>query len=218
MCLTAEGMFWYYIYIFCQEQWKTSSHTPGKRKDRSKNEDEEGGSEKRRRKGSKRRKDQKTKTQYEEDEEDEYRDEPEAEDDYVNLARDNDADNSERAPDHLLAAAGLEDSDAEDDMVRVVFFLVNNLCSLLLCYLLFPLLMCFCRLIHLILISTPLENLNVHLSVRFMLLLFRFIISCQLPYTLFSAAGTSSICNRTEATSMVRIWRWRASPETSSTT
>ncbi|RLN07648.1 hypothetical protein C2845_PM11G03610 [Panicum miliaceum] len=48
-----------------KEQWKTSSHTPGKRKDRSKNEDEEGG---------------------------------------------------KRAPDHLLAAAGLEDSDAEDDM------------------------------------------------------------------------------------------------------
>jgi len=98
-----------------KEQWKTSSHTPGKRKDRSKNEDEEGGSEKRR-KGNKRRKDQKTKTQYGEDEEDEYRDEPEAEDDYANLSRDNDGDNSERAPDHLLAAAGLEDSDAEDDM------------------------------------------------------------------------------------------------------
>jgi len=97
-----------------KEQWKTSSHTPGKRKDRSKNEDEEGGSEKRR-KGNKRRKDQKTKTQYGEDEEDEYRDEPEAEDDYANLSRDNDGDNSERAPDHL-AAAGLEDSDAEDDM------------------------------------------------------------------------------------------------------
>ncbi|PVH66334.1 hypothetical protein PAHAL_1G211100 [Panicum hallii] len=98
-----------------KEQWKTSSHIPGKRKDRSKNEDEEGGSEKRRRKGNKRRKDQKTKTQYGEDEEDEYRDEPEAEDDYANLSRD-DGDNSERAPDHLLAAAGLEDSDAEDDM------------------------------------------------------------------------------------------------------
>ncbi|CAL4888031.1 unnamed protein product [Urochloa decumbens] len=98
-----------------KEQWKTSSHTPGKRKDRSKNEDEDGGSEKRRR-GNKRRKDQKTKMQYGEEEEDEYRDEPEAEDDYANLSRDNDGDNSERAPDHFLAAAGLEDSDAEDDM------------------------------------------------------------------------------------------------------
>ncbi|TVU30164.1 hypothetical protein EJB05_21773 [Eragrostis curvula] len=99
-----------------KEQWKASSNTPGKRKDRSKHEDEEGGSEKRRRKGSKRRKDQKTNMQYGEEEEDEYREEPEAEDDYANLSRDNDGDNTERAPDHLLAAAGLEDSDADDDM------------------------------------------------------------------------------------------------------
>nr|CAB3449738.1 unnamed protein product [Digitaria exilis] len=98
-----------------KEQWKTSTHTPGKRKDRSKNEDEDGGSEKRR-KGTKRKKDQKTNMQYGEEDENEYRDEPEAEDDYANLSRDNDGDNSERAPDHILAAAGLEDSDAEDDM------------------------------------------------------------------------------------------------------
>lgn len=95
-----------------KEQWKTSSHTPGKRKDRSKTEDEEVGNEKRRRKGIRRRKDQKTR----EEEEDEYKDEPEADDDYADLARYNGADNSERAPDHLLAAAGLDDSDAEDDM------------------------------------------------------------------------------------------------------
>lgn len=101
-----------------KEQWKTSSNTPGKRKDRSKHEDEEGGSEKRRRKGGKRRKDQKTKTQYGEEEEDEYRDEPEGEDDHANVTRDYDGDNSEKAPDHLLAAAGLEDSDADDDMGR----------------------------------------------------------------------------------------------------
>nr|CAB3446557.1 unnamed protein product [Digitaria exilis] len=98
-----------------KEQWKTSTHTPGKRKDRSKNEDEDGGSEKRR-KGTKRKKDQKTNMQYGEEDENEYRDEPEAEDDYANLSRDNGGENSERAPDHLLAAAGLEDSDAEDDM------------------------------------------------------------------------------------------------------
>ncbi|ONM14779.1 Protein CTR9-like protein [Zea mays] len=97
-----------------KEQWKTSSNTPGKRKDRSKTEDEEVGNKKRRRKGI-RRKDQKTKMQYGE-EEDEYKDEPEADDDYADLARYNGADNSERAPDHLLAAAGLDDSDAEDDM------------------------------------------------------------------------------------------------------
>lgn len=106
--------------FFGQEQWKTSSHTPGKRKDRSKTEDEEVGNEKRRRKGIRRRKDQKTKMQYGEEEEDEYKDEPEADDDYADLARYNGADNSEKAPDHLLAAAGLDDSDAEDDMVRTV--------------------------------------------------------------------------------------------------
>lgn len=110
------------ILFFCQEQWKTSSHTPGKRKDRSKTEDEEVGNEKRRRKGIRRRKDQKTKMQYGEEEEDEYKDEPEADDDYADQARYNGADNSERAPDHLLAAAGLDDSDAEDDMVRTVVF------------------------------------------------------------------------------------------------
>jgi RNA polymerase-associated protein CTR9 len=60
--------------------------------------------------------------QYGEDEGDEYRDEPEGEDDYANLSRDNGGDNSERAPDHLLAAAGLEDSDAEDDMVGLWSF------------------------------------------------------------------------------------------------
>lgn len=101
-----------------KEQWKTSSHTPGKRKDRSKTEDEEVGNEKRRRKGIRRRKDQKTKMQYGEEEEDEYKDEPEADDDYADLSRYNGADNSERAQDHLLAAAGLEDSDAEDDTVH----------------------------------------------------------------------------------------------------
>ena len=149
--MVCSDIIYVYMYFFCQEQWKTSSHTPGKRKDRSKNEDEEGGSEKRR-KGNKRRKDQRTKTQYGEDEEDEYRDEPEAEDDYANLSRDNDGDNSERAPDHL-AAAGLEDSDAEDDMVRVVLFLVNNLCSLFF-YLLFSLFMCF--------LSADTSNIDKH--------------------------------------------------------
>lgn len=98
-----------------KEQWKTSSNTPGKRKDRSKHEDEEGGGEKRRKKGGRRRKDQKTKAHYGEEEEDEYRDEPEAEDDYANTARSNDGGDSEKAPGHLLAAAGLEDSDAEED-------------------------------------------------------------------------------------------------------
>jgi len=92
------------------------------------------GNEKRR-KGIRRRKDQKTKMQYGEEEEDEYKDEPEADDDYADLARYNGADNSERAPDHLLAAAGLDDSDAEDDMVRTVVFR-KQLYSLLSMYIL----------------------------------------------------------------------------------
>jgi RNA polymerase-associated protein CTR9 len=94
-----------------KEQWKHSSNSAGKRKDRSKHDDEDGESGKRRRKGGKRRKDQKTKMQYEEEEEDQYRNEPE-EDDYATMTG---GDRSGKAPDHLLAAAGLEDSDAEDD-------------------------------------------------------------------------------------------------------
>lgn len=94
-----------------KEQWKHSSNSAGKRKDRSKHEDEDGESGKRRRKGGKRRKDQKSKMQFEEEEEDQYRNEPE-EDDYTTMTG---GDKSEKAPDHLLAAAGLEDSDAEDE-------------------------------------------------------------------------------------------------------
>lgn len=56
--------------------------------------------------------------QYEDDEEDQYRNEPD-EDDYANMSRDPGGDKPEKAPDHLLAAAGLEDSDAEDETVRV---------------------------------------------------------------------------------------------------
>lgn len=67
------------------------------------------------------------------EEEDEYKDEPEADDDYADLARYNGADNSESAPDHLLAAAGLDDSDAEDDMVRTVLFFINNYIQHFLC-------------------------------------------------------------------------------------
>jgi hypothetical protein len=57
--------------------------------------------------------------QYGEEEEYEYRDE--VDDDYANPSRDNDGDNTKKAPDHLLAAAGLEDSDADDDMVSFFF-------------------------------------------------------------------------------------------------
>lgn len=94
--------------------------------------------------------------QYGEEDENEYRDEPEAEDDYANLSRDNGGENSERAPDHLLAAAGLEDSDAEDDMVRIVFFVHKQLMFIIF-YLPYP---CSCLLSSdaLILINIPLEN------------------------------------------------------------
>jgi RNA polymerase-associated protein CTR9 len=94
-----------------KEQWKHSNNSAGKRKDRSKHEDEDGESGKRRRKGGKRRKDQKSKMPYEEEEEDQYRNEQE-EDDYATMTG---GDNSGKAPDHLLAAAGLDDSDAEDE-------------------------------------------------------------------------------------------------------
>uniref|UniRef100_A0ACD5YLF7 Uncharacterized protein n=2 Tax=Avena sativa TaxID=4498 RepID=A0ACD5YLF7_AVESA len=94
-----------------KEQWKHSSSSAGKRKDRSKHEDEDGESGKRRRKGGKRRKDQKSKTQYGEEEDDQYRNEPE-EDDYATVTG---GDRPEKAPDHLLAAAGLDDSDADDE-------------------------------------------------------------------------------------------------------
>ncbi|XP_008776475.1 protein CTR9 homolog [Phoenix dactylifera] len=99
-----------------KEQWKNSSNiASSKRKERSHGEqDEEGGhGERRRRKGGKRRKkDKKTKTHYEEEEAD-MEDEPEEVDEDANMNDQEDA--TEKAQDHLLAA-GLEDSDAEDDM------------------------------------------------------------------------------------------------------
>ncbi|EHA8587585.1 putative protein CTR9 [Cocos nucifera] len=98
------------------EQWKNSSNiASNKRKERSHGEqDEEGGrGETRRRKGGKRRKkDKKTKAQYEEEEAD-MEDEPEEVDEDASMNDHEDA--TEKAQDHLLAA-GLEDSDAEDDM------------------------------------------------------------------------------------------------------
>ncbi|XP_052181435.1 protein CTR9 homolog [Diospyros lotus] len=109
-----------------KEQWKSS--TPAtKRKDRSQFEDEEGGhSEKRRKKGGKRRKkDKGSKSRYETDEveADVMDDQEEMEDEDANMSYrepsnqiNHQGDQGEEAQD-LLAAAGLEDSDAEDDMV-----------------------------------------------------------------------------------------------------
>ncbi|XP_057971236.1 protein CTR9 homolog isoform X2 [Malania oleifera] len=108
-----------------KEQWKSS--TPAsKRKERSQIEDEEGGhGEKRKRKGGKRRKkDKNTGSRYETaDAEAMMEDQEEMEDDEVNMTyrepsnqmNDQDNDAQDNAQD-LLAAAGLEDSDADDDM------------------------------------------------------------------------------------------------------
>ncbi|CAA6659094.1 unnamed protein product [Spirodela intermedia] len=97
-----------------KEQWKTTGSTPAsKRKDRSVLEDEEGGNgdRKRRRGGKRKRKEKRQKKRYE-DEEDDMEDEHEEVDARENRGREN-------AQDHLLAA-GLEDSDAEDDMAETI--------------------------------------------------------------------------------------------------
>ncbi|KAF9599832.1 hypothetical protein IFM89_001778 [Coptis chinensis] len=110
-----------------KEQWKSS--TPAsKRKDRSHADDEEGGhSENRRRKGGKRRKRDK-KPQYEMDEVEPntmYEDDDDMDDIDTNLVNNHEKDkdqmnrqenDGEENTQDLLAAAGLEDSDVEDDM------------------------------------------------------------------------------------------------------
>ncbi|KAL3332402.1 hypothetical protein AABB24_032798 [Solanum stoloniferum] len=105
-----------------KEQWKSS--TPAsKRKDRPQNEDDEGGhGERRRKKGGKRRKRDK-KSHYESEEAEAEMDDQEEVDDVdrnrnyeesCDQTNDHD-DQAEKNPQDLLAAAGLEDSDAEDD-------------------------------------------------------------------------------------------------------
>ncbi|KAI3447198.1 hypothetical protein Pfo_003863 [Paulownia fortunei] len=104
-----------------KEQWKSSSGS--KRKDKPQTEDEEGGhGEKRRRKGGKRKKKDK-KPRYESEEaEVEVEDQEEMEYEDTNMSykeqynHTNDIeDKEEDMPQDLLAAAGLEDSDAEDN-------------------------------------------------------------------------------------------------------
>uniref|UniRef100_A0A5B7AH77 Uncharacterized protein n=1 Tax=Davidia involucrata TaxID=16924 RepID=A0A5B7AH77_DAVIN len=107
-----------------KEQWKSS--TPAfKRKDRSQVEDEEGGHGEKRRKGGKRRKrDKSSRSHYETEEADAdvMDDQEEMEDEVTNMNyrepsnQMNDQDDGEDNAQDLLAAAGLEDSDAEDDM------------------------------------------------------------------------------------------------------
>lgn len=109
-----------------KEQWRSS--TPAsKRRERSENDDDEvGHSEKRRRKGGKRRKKDKSsrshyETEYAEADMMDYREEPEDEDASMNYREpigqmnDQDDDVEENANDRL-AAAGLEDSDVDDEM------------------------------------------------------------------------------------------------------
>lgn len=94
-----------------KEQWKSSINTSGnKRKERAQGEDEEGG-EKRKKKGAKRkRKDKNTKGRY--DPEDDFIEDGPVEDAY--MMDDQEDDGVGKAPDDVLAAAGLEDSDVED--------------------------------------------------------------------------------------------------------
>lgn len=98
-----------------KEQWKNYSNTPsGKRKDRSHVEDDDGGNgDRKRRKGGKRRKKDKRKDHYEQ--EVDMEDEPEEMDEEDAKQMNDQDEEADRANDHL-AAAGLEDSDAEDDM------------------------------------------------------------------------------------------------------
>ncbi|KAK9131368.1 hypothetical protein Sjap_011855 [Stephania japonica] len=105
-----------------KEQWR-STEPASKRKERLQMEDEDGRGEKRRRKGGKRRKrDKKSRYEMDETEGDMMDDHGEMEDDdaymnnqdganQINDQEDDRADNNA----HVLAAAGLEDSDAEDD-------------------------------------------------------------------------------------------------------
>jgi RNA polymerase-associated protein CTR9 len=111
--------------LYHQEQWKSS--TPGsKRRERSDLDDEEGGnSERRRRKGGKRRKkDKSSKSRYETEEaeadmrdDQEYPDDEDANLNYREPTSQNDQDEAEENVLDPLAAAGLEDSDAEDEEV-----------------------------------------------------------------------------------------------------
>lgn len=109
-----------------KEQWKSSSTPGSKRKERStQNDDEEGGhggGEKRRKKGGKRRrKDKSSKSHdYDQEEMEEYREveaEPEPEIENQRNYHDDDDDGGEENAQDVLAAAGLEDSDVEDEPV-----------------------------------------------------------------------------------------------------
>ncbi|XP_020247872.1 protein CTR9 homolog, partial [Asparagus officinalis] len=103
-----------------KEQWKSVSIPSGKRKERTQGEDDESGDGGRRRKkgGKRRRKEKKSKTRFEQEQEEE---EAEMEDEHeemdgedVNPMNDQE-DGEDRTRDNFVAA-GLEDSDAEEDV------------------------------------------------------------------------------------------------------
>ncbi|KAL6585721.1 Protein CTR9 [Orobanche minor] len=98
-----------------KEQWKNSSGS--KRKEKPQNEDEEGGHSEKRRKGGKRKKKDKTQ-RYESEEADaevDDQEEMEYDDGYKEqYNHTNDVEDREDVPQDILAAAGLEESDAED--------------------------------------------------------------------------------------------------------
>lgn len=109
-----------------QEHWK-SNHSASKRKDRAHADEEEGGhGEKRRRRGGKRRKKDKTSKQYDMEEADmDVMDEQDEMEEDAKLSNEQEDDGGAENPQELLAAAGLEDSDADDDAVFSIFYLIN---------------------------------------------------------------------------------------------
>lgn len=110
-----------------QEQWKNTVNTSSsKRKERPLGEDDESGDGgKRRRKGGRRRKDKKSKANYELEEETELGDEHEEMDEEdANLMNNDQEDDGADKTRNNFVAAGLEDSDAEDDMVLPPFSFV----------------------------------------------------------------------------------------------
>jgi len=112
-------VLWMISMFVLQEQWKISVNTTGsKRKERIQGEDDGSGDGGRRRKGGKRRrKDKKSKAYYEQEEEAEMEDDPEEMDEEdANQMNDQEDEGADRTRDNFVAA-GLEDSDAEEDMV-----------------------------------------------------------------------------------------------------
>ncbi|ESW10664.1 hypothetical protein PHAVU_009G228100 [Phaseolus vulgaris] len=98
-----------------KEQWKSNSHS--KRRERS--DDEEGGTgeKKKRKSGKKRKKDKHSKSRYDTEEpEADMMDEQEMEDEEGDVYREEPQTHGEENAHGLLAAAGLEDSDADEEM------------------------------------------------------------------------------------------------------